>query len=144
MSTRPSRGPNKFNTNRKIRQSCTPHDLAELASRVKYKGNPEHKTNPGDYCLDPPMGARSGKTLCSGIGVDSKEEALRLLREGIERGLISEQTRGGFPQHVWTVTAEGDPLEAVLDNRSQGTYHGYPVPQADPFRHKIMAHWSQQ
>lgn len=69
--------------------------------------------------------------------------ALRLLREGIRRGLVSAQQRGGFPQNVWAVTEGGIALEAQLENPATGVYHGYPMPQADPFRPVILERWGQ-
>ena len=133
----------RFNNGRKIRQNCQRDELALLADKVHYTGNPEHKTNPGDYGLTPLIGPNSYKTLCTGAGVDTIKKALRLLKLGISRGLISEQFRGGFPQNIWVVTDEGVPLQATLENRTQGTYHGYPIPVSDPFRSTVLKKWSQ-
>jgi hypothetical protein len=55
--------------------------------------------------------------------------------------LISEQRRGDFPQNIWSVTERGIVLEAQLDNQDTGTYHGYPVPEADPFRQAVLQAW---
>ena len=141
MPPRPSDMPTRFNNNRKIRANCEPDELTQLAKRVVYTGNPEHKTNPGDFCLTPPAGARPGKTLCDGAGIFTKKDALRLLRNGIKQGLISEQIRGEFPQNIWAVTDDGIPLQAALHDRTKGAYHGYPVPQTDPFRQQILRRW---
>ena len=143
MRTRPSRGPLKFNNKRKIRRDCDTDELTQLANRVDYTGNSEHKTNPGDYGLIPMVGARPAKTLCSGVGINTKEEALNLLRAGINKGLISKQYRGDFPQNIWAVTDSGAPLQAALDNKIRGTYHGYPIPKTDPFRLEILERWSE-
>ena len=65
-----------------------------LAGRVTYGGNPEHKRKPGTLgpLLPQPPGAN--KSLCDAVGVFDLRTALCLLREGIKRGLVSEQVRG--------------------------------------------------
>ena len=41
------------------------------------------------------------------------------------------------------VTKEGIPLEAMLENAGDGTYHGFPMPESDPFRDKVLELWNQ-
>src|SRR6266567_724615 len=96
---------------------------------VRYSGNPEHKRNPGDYGLNPPIAPRPGKTLCDQVEIYSRSEALTLLREGLQRGTFSSQERDGWPQNVWAVTEKGQLVEA--QHEAQGVYHGYPMPEAD-------------
>lgn len=130
----------KFNSKRKIRPLATATEA--LAERASYGGNPEHKRNPGDFGLTPPAAhCRPDKSLCDGVGIMSRRVALDLLRTGIRKGLISVQEREGWPQNVWSVTATGEPLEAELENRGQGCYHGYPMPQDDPFRNEVLKQW---
>jgi len=105
---------------------------------VSYGGNPEHKRDPGDFGLTPLANARPDKTLCDRVGISTRAEAEALLKEGIKRGLVSEQAKGGYPQNIWSVTADGQPLEAQLENRETGTYHGYPMPSTDPFRDEVL------
>lgn len=119
-----------------------PEHLRALRDRVDYGGNPEHKRSPGDFGLTPPSQPRPDKSLCDEAGIRSRAVAVDLLRAGIERGLISEQTPGGFPQNVWAVTDDGIPLEAQLENRELGTYHGYPIPAGDPFGREVLLQWS--
>lgn len=129
-----------LNSKRKIRPVAT--DTEALARRVSYGGNPEHKRNPGDFGLNPPAAhRRTDKSLCDGVGILSRKTALKLLRAGIRKGLISVQERDGWPRNVWSVTAEGEPLEAELENSGQGCYHGYPMPQDDPFRNQVLEQW---
>jgi hypothetical protein len=118
--------------------------LDRLASCVKYGGNPEHKRNPGDFQLNPPAQPRADKTLCDAVGIFKKSKALWLLQEGVRRGLISEQTRGEFPQNIWSVTKDGKPLEAQLENQTQGIYHGYPMPINDDFRDEVLKRWKDE
>ncbi len=129
---------------RRIREDCDPDELARLAGSVKYGGNPEHKSNPGDFQLYPPAQPRADKTLCDRVGIFKRSEAIRLLREGVGKGLISEQTRGGFPQNIWSVTDDGTPLEAQLENQTRGVYHGYPMPMNDDFRDEVPKRWNNQ
>ncbi len=100
---------NRYNAKRRIRR-CSSKDAAyleELLSKVSYGGNPQHKKNPGDFGLNPPCEPRAMKSLCDEVSVFSRAEALRLLRKGIEYGLISERiNENGFPQNIWS-TMEG-------------------------------------
>ncbi|MCX6359887.1 MAG: hypothetical protein NT029_08780 [Armatimonadetes bacterium] len=114
---------------------------AGLAERASYGGNPEHKRNPGDFGLDPPSRPRPGKTLCDGAGILRRAEALRWLREGMRRGLVSLQEHNGWPQNVWAVTEDGHALEAQLENEATGAYHGYPMQLTDPLRTEVLNRW---
>ncbi len=143
MASEPIQHRRKFNPKRQIRESCSPDEIALLVGRLKYGGNPAHKRNPGDFNLIPPAQPRPDKTLCDAVGITTQAEALRLIREGATRGLISVQTRGDFPQNVWAVTQDGFPLEAQLDNQEQGSYHGYPIPSTDDFGAEVLRRWDQ-
>jgi hypothetical protein len=135
-----------FNPKRRI---CTKKEfegvqnsLSTLVESVRYRGNPEHKRNPGDFGLTPPSSPRPGKALCDEVQIFSRTEALRLLQEGLRRGMFSPQERNGWPQNVWAVTQSGEPLEAQRE--SDGIYHGYPMPDADPFREKVLEVWASK
>lgn len=108
----------------------------------RYNGNPEHKRNPGDFGLDPPSSPRQSKTLCDAVQIYTRAEAEALVCNGLSKGLFSEQERGGWPQNIWAVTEAGEPLEAQLEGN--GVYHGYPMPEADPFRQEVLARWGQE
>ncbi len=135
----------KFNPKRRV--AVNPHRsvLQDLAARVRYGGNPEHKRNPGDFGLPPPAQLRADKTACDEVDITESRVALRLLREGIKKGLVSDQVRGPgqFPQNVWAVTEDGHPLEAQLENPETGSYHGYPMPVVDPFRKLVIESWNR-
>lgn len=111
---------------------------------IRYGGNPEHKRHPGDFALAAPLGPRPGKTLGDGVRIFSRAEALRLLREGVKRGLISAHMRRGYPKNLWAVSDQGTALEATLDNEITGTHHGDPMPALDSFAQKILQRWSNQ
>ncbi|MEI7731026.1 MAG: hypothetical protein WCO56_15730 [Verrucomicrobiota bacterium] len=130
-----------FNPKRRIASAPVQADLDRLADKVHYGGNPEHKRNPGDFGLTPPASPRRNKTLCDGVGVFSRALALELLRDGIRCGLVSEWDGTGFPQNVWSVSTNGIPLEAQLENAANGTYHGYPMPEDDAFREIVISKW---
>lgn len=133
-----------FNPKRAIRDFAGRDSLEQLAQRIRYGGNPEHKRNPGDFGLVPPAQPRADKTLCDEAGIFTKELAERLLKDGALNGLISDQMRGDFPQNIWVVTQDGIPLEAELENQAQGTYHGYPMPSTDPFRNVVLERWKKR
>ncbi|WP_194727358.1 hypothetical protein [Noviherbaspirillum malthae] len=134
---------NRFNPKRKLKDSddVVLKKAAELALRVQYGGNPEHKKNPGDFGLTPPSYPRSAKSLCDSAGIFSKKLALGYLKQGLEKGLFSERYKGEWPQNIWSVTVDGIPLEAQLENPELGTYHGYPMPASDPFADEILRRW---
>jgi len=67
-----------------------------------------------------------------------------LLREGIRRGLVSEQIRDTWPQNIWAVAPNGLPVEAQLENPANGTYHGYPLQDVDPFGKVIKQAWESR
>jgi hypothetical protein len=139
----PNRTRRSYNPKRKlVAETPEPAELTALAERVHYRGNPEHKRNPGDFGLTPPSAPRADKTLCDLAGIRSKADALLILRSGVLKGMISEGKRGGFPQNIWSVNSDLIPFEAQLDNEVAGTYHGYPMPAADPFRKIILDAWN--
>jgi hypothetical protein len=113
-------------------------DLAQISDRIRYVGNPEHKRDHGDFGLPPLAWRPPDKTQCDGTGIRNRQVAEDLLKAGVRLGLISKQRRNHFPQNVWCVTTDGVPLEAQLDNEQQGSYHGYPMPAADPFRSAVL------
>ena len=133
----------RFNPKRRVAHGWDIEKLEKLAKRVSYTGNPEHKEAPGDFGLTPPVQPRPHKSKCDWIGILDRATALRLLKEGARRGLVSRQVRGAFPQNIWAVTDDGDPVEAQLENESTGTYHGYPMPDTDPFREVVIGLWGQ-
>jgi hypothetical protein len=136
---------NQFNPKRRI-QKCSEVDATvctELASKVTYGGNSEHKKNPGDFGLTPPSGPRAGKSLCDSAKIFSRKEALKYLKQGLAKGLISDRYKGLWPQNIWSVTNDGIPLEAQLENPETGSYHGYPMPQSDPLAEEVLQRWKE-
>jgi hypothetical protein len=134
----------KYNRKRRIRNNCESSHLESLSKMISYGGNPEHKRNPGDFGLTPPSQSRSHKSLCDIAKIFSKDEAIRLLKAGVEKGLISVCESNGFPQNIWSVSNDGYPLEAQLENPDKGIYHGYPIPEEDPFREQVLAYWEKK
>lgn len=116
--------------------------LAALANAARYQGNAAHKRHPTDFGLAPPFGPRLNKTLCDDAGITTRSVAEALLREGLRRGVVSSQYRGQWPQNVWAVGQAGLVVEAMLGNQELGEYHGYPMPEADPFRAEVLARWN--
>jgi len=137
------RRPNRFNSKRKMHllspellQQC-----AVLSESVRYGGNPEHKKNPGDFGLTPPSAPRTAKSLCDSVAIFKKSLAMKYLKRGLKRGLVSEQIVNGWPQNIWSLTDSGYPIEAQLENSETGVYHGYPMPESDPFSVEVVAAW---
>jgi hypothetical protein len=118
--------------------------LALLASKVGYGGNPEHKKNPGDFGLTPPSDPRLGKSLCDDAGVFTRAVALDLLRQGLKKGLVSDRFEGEWPKNIWSVTTHRRPMEAQLENTVLGTYHGYPMPDNDPLASDVLRRWDAE
>lgn len=134
-----------FNPKRTV---CEPAEAERLIQSLLdahltpvYTGNPEHKRAPGDFALFPPAYARPHKTLCDSVGITRREEAQRYLHLGFTRGLFSRQLRDGWPQNIWAVTDDGYPLES--QHEGAGRYHGYPMPEGDPFRDEILSRWNK-
>ena len=128
----------QFNSKRKLLIDVDDAFLEKLKKNVHYGGNPEHKMNPGDFNLTPPSCPRPDKTLCDAVSIFKYNQALQLLRKGIMRGLVSKQSRGNYPQNIWSVDKNNNPLEAQLENEQKGIYHGYPMPKDDPFGKVIL------
>lgn len=114
-----------------------------MAASARYGGNPEHKLRPKDYGLTPPRNPRPGKAICDGDGEVPKADAERLLKMSFEKGMVSVQTRNGWPQNVWSVR-NGEAFEAQLEDRERGSYHGYPMPRHDDFREVVLAEWARR
>ena len=128
----------KFNSKRRFAVSSPREALRRLEKDVHYGGTPDHKRNPGDFGLSPPTRPRRDKS-----GILRRAAALRLLRLGIRRGMVSEWDGTGYPKNIWSMTDDGIPLDAQLENPANGTYHGYPLEANDPFRDSVIAHWNQ-
>lgn len=135
------RRPGRFNTKRKI-QSFSEYSVSDdLIKNVKYGGNPEHKKNPGDFGLTPPSSPRTAKSLCDTVEIFTRKVAISHIKDGLQKGMISEQMKGQWPQNIWAVTSDGIPLEAQLENPESGVYHGYPMLESDPFSHEVIKEW---
>lgn len=116
--------------------------MDSLAGRTLYGGNPQHKRNPGDFRLTPPADPRPYKTLCDDAGVFRRHDAATLLREGVRRGLVSVYEVNGWPKNVWAVSQSGIAVEAILENETRGTYHGYAMGHGDPLTEEVLKRWS--
>lgn len=136
---------NKFNTKRRFAAVLPEEEvLKQFARQVRYGGKPMHKRNPGDFGLSPPALPRDDKSLCDNVKIFKRAEARNLLKEGILRGMISEwDGSSGFPKHIWSMTEDGVPLEAIIENPGNGTYHGYPLEENDDFREVVITHWKE-
>lgn len=66
-----------------------------------------------------------------------------MLHRGIDASLCSPMDDDAFPKHIWAVRADGMVFEAILDNPTAGTYHGYPLID-DPFREVVLQTWRER
>lgn len=92
------------NAKRQIQADVPQEDLSRLAKAITYGGNPEHKSDPGRFRLQPPSVPRLDKALCDPTGVRTPTKARSILRSGIMKGLVSVQWRGDYPQNIWRVS----------------------------------------
>ena len=135
----------KFNPKRRLRDPRPDVERREeWLTAAEYTGSPYHKINPGDFGLTPPSAPRADKTPCDNVEIFEKARAQGLLEEGFRRGLVSEQERNGWPQNVWVVTENQEPLEAQLENQMLGTYHGYPMLSHDPLYKQVLEWWEEE
>jgi len=118
-------------------------DLDDLASRACYVGSGHHKRYPADHGLER-TNPRPTKSLCDRTKVVNFENARRLLANGINAGMTSEPSVGGFPKYVWCVDDDGTVYEAKTDPKKPGTYHGYPLEIEDHVRLYILAEWKRR
>lgn len=143
--TKYEKPPRTYDPKRRIAEltSDQSSQLADLADLVSYGGNPKHKKDPGDFGLIPPAAhngqdpERGGDALCDVSHVRTRGEARRLLAEAFRSGFVDARRDGVWPKVVWVVAA-GHVFEARLENRGQGTCHGYPLPRADPMRETVL------
>ena len=138
------RRPGRANFKRRIADNTSDEAKTWLRANIRYGGNPEHKGDPGEYRLNPPTAPRLDKTLCDPTDVRTPRQALNILKTGIDRGLVSEQKRGEFPQNIWSVIEMPDEvyvIEAQLENQTGGAYHAYPLDRLDPFRDFVLERW---
>lgn len=121
------------------RGTYSSQDLMNMIECVKYSGNPLHKKHRGNHDLIPRARRRSGKSLCDLSGIFSKEEALALLKRGLELGTVSKPGIDGWPKRVWAVAGNGMLLEALSDGT--GSYHGYPLTVSDQRLIRVVEIW---
>jgi len=92
----------------------------------------------------PDGGSPSGQDGVPFATAHNEVNAPGLLRSGFHRGMVSEQKRGGWPQNVWAVDADGIVYEAQLSNLGLGQYHGYPMTKGDGFAVFISKEWENR
>lgn len=137
--------PRKDNRNRKLvdADETAARRLEELAKKVRYGGNADHKLNPGDFGIGATGFRRGAESLCESTGILHKAVAQRLLEQAFLQKMVSRQERDGWPALVWAVVGDDCVVEARLDNKGQGTYHGYPLSRADAFAEKVLKAWRE-
>ena len=125
------------------RDHYTPEGLEGFAA-VPYCGMGHHKTKPADYGFDPPVAPRPSKSVCDDKRVVNLDEAVRLFRSGVGRGMVSTHRVGGLPKYAWAMDEHGDVYEAKLggDMRS---YHGYRLAEDErAMREWVKEEWNKR
>ena len=118
----------------------TEKQLNSFAGMGRYRGSAHHKSRPADYGFHPPTSPRPSKSLCDDKRIIRLEEATRLFKDGIARGMVSEQRQNDLPKYVWAQDEQGDVYEAKLgdDGRS---YHGYRLREDDRMCKWVIDEW---
>ena len=60
----------------------------------------------------------------------------------MKKGVVSDRFVDGWPKNIWAVMDNGIALESQLENPYNGTYHGYPMPDSDPFIAEVVKRWN--
>lgn len=124
--------------------SISATDLKALTKRLTYGGSSYHKLRPNDYGLSPPFSPRPHKSPCDDLRAVPKAEAIRLLKEGIRRGMVSALAGGGVPKYVWAVAEDGLVFEAKTDPPNT-VYHGYRLLEDDAdMREVVQREWKKR
>ncbi|MDN3277003.1 hypothetical protein QWJ07_22260 [Frankia sp. RB7] len=124
--------------------ALTKDQREKLAKAAVYVGSGHHKRFPGDYGFSPPVSPRPSKSLCDGIRVILKSEAQTLLKDGVQKGMVSTHMFGEFPKYIWSVDETGEAYEAKTDPNTLGDYHGYRLEEEDAMREMIQANWKKR
>ena len=125
------------------RDHYTAEDLEGFAT-AQYSGAGHHKTKPADYGFDPPVAPRPSKSVCDDKRVVNLDEAVRLFRSGVGRGMVSTHRVGGLPKYAWAMDEHGEVYEAKLggDMRS---YHGYRLAEDErAMREWVVEEWNKR
>ena len=140
-------GRKKFNRKRKLAPegSFPAEELEQLAQAADCSGNPLHKLSRGDFDLTPPAQARKpskeqqSRSVRDTAKLFKRKDAIRYLREGPRRGMISVVRINGWPKQVWAVADDGIAMEAQRDGN--GSYHGFAMPKDDPMEDIAKRGW---
>lgn len=120
-------------------------ELAELAAKVRYVGNGNHKLRPGDYGFVPPYNPRPSKSPCDEVRRILREEASELFRRGIAQGMVSKFTSDGVPKYVWAVDENEEVYEAKTKPEREVDYHGYRIGDDEKdMRRYILEEWRKR
>lgn len=121
----------------------TADERRQLAGAVRYVGSASHKLHPAAYGF-PRSEPRPQKSLCDMVRPILLPEAVKLVADGIERGMFSEPQSDGFPKFIWSVSEQGEVFEAKTDRHGTGEYHGYPLEDEDSMRDHVLSVWNER
>jgi hypothetical protein len=120
-------------------------ELARIASEAQYGGSSYHKLHPGDYGFVPPSNPRPSKSPCDDRRPILKQEAAKLLLDGIQRGMVSRFGPGQLPKYIWAVDGDGEVYEAKTRPGQENAYHGYRLGDDErQMRAEVLREWERR
>ena len=126
-------------------QSLSTLELDRILRSVRYVGTAYHKSRPADYGFHPPADPRPWKSLCDDKRTIRKDEAISLLRSGIDKGMVSLPKPGQVPKYVWAVDDDGEVYEAKTDPAHGAAYHGYRLGDDErQMRMEVLTEWARR
>ena len=125
---------------RLAREGEAPANTQALISRAHYVGSAHHKSKHSDYGFIPSTNPRPDKSLCDGIRIINKKEAMELFRNGISHEMVSRHSIDGLPKYVWAVDSDGEAYEAIL-SKGASEYHGYRLEPDDWMSPLVLKEW---
>jgi hypothetical protein len=96
--------------------------VAQVASKARYVGSPEHKEAPSFAGQPRP---RADASICDRRLGDA-EELTSWLSEALAKGAFGGLWEGNFPRYVWYKDGQ-TVYEGRLTNSELGEYKGYPL-----------------
>jgi len=126
---------NSDNVKRRLHAAPDAALIARLSGAARYAGYAKHKAAPEAFGLEPHRKPRGDGTLCdrdAGFTPSQVPSIPRLLRRGIQAGLIGES-----PRIIWTIGDDGWIFEGRITNAEQDEYHGYPVRPTEPIAEAV-------
>lgn len=126
-------------------ETLTEAELKRVIATARYVGINIHKLHPGDYGFVPPVNPRPTKDVCDDLRIVLKKEAAELMRDGVQRGMVSHFEPGQLPKYIWAIDGDGEVYEAKTKPGQDRDYHGYRLGNDErDMRRYILAEWKKR